>query len=324
MYATLRYAQELKTSPGTLSSRRWSNASLWKFREFNELHHIFKERMNKSYIPTMEYVKNFENHILSNLARFGAFVFGSFATILILLSIVEIEAFWGRNVIWWISILAGLLALCRAFIPDPTAVYNPKGYMRSIMHYTHYMPKKWREKEHTREVRTEVLHLFENKALIFLREVVSILMIPYVVWKVIGGKTDEICRFFSTFTVNKDGVGYICKFASFDLKDCGNAKYGANSTADKELRSRQGKMEKSLLNFKTHHERWKMDEEGSRMVRNLSHQVGLGNLVDIDLDDDDDKVFDRMASSTIFGEEDDRLSTAISAQQRYYEGKSNE
>ena len=316
MYAILRYAQELKTSPGTLSSRRWSNASLWKFREFNELYHIFKERMNKSYIPTMEYIKNFENHIISNLARFGAFVFGSCATILILLSIFEIEEFWGRNVLWWLSILAGLLALCRAFIPDPTAVYNPKGYMRSIMHYTHYMPKKWRENEHKREVRTEVLYLFENKALIFLREVVSILLIPYVIYKVIGNKAEEICVFFSTFTVEKDGVGMVCKFATFDLKGCGNVKYGATNNADKELRSKQGKLEKSLLNFKTHHEGWKLDEEGSKMVRNLSE---MSNLVDIDLDDD--KIFDRMTTSTIFGENNDRLSSVISAQQRYYDSR---
>ena len=178
------------------------------------------------------------------------------------------------------------------------------------------MPKKWRENEHKREVRTEVLHLFENKALIFLREVVSILLIPYVIYKVIGNKAEEICVFFSTFTVEKDGVGMVCKFATFDLKGCGNVKYGATNNADKELRSKQGKLEKSLLNFKTHHEGWKLDEEGSKMVRNLSE---MSNLVDIDLDDD--KIFDRMTTSTIFGENNDRLSSVISAQQRYYDSR---
>lgn len=179
------------------------------------------------------------------------------------------------------------------------------------------MPKKWREKEHTREVRTEVLHLFENKALIFLREVVTILMIPYVIGRVIGDKSEEICRFFAEFTTQKDGIGYICKFAVFDLKNHGNAKYGADTTADKEKRSKQGKLEKSLLNFKTNHKGWKMDEEGSKLVRNLSE---MSNLVDVDIEDDE-KLFDIMTNSTVFGEEDDRLSKAISAQQKFYENK---
>jgi autophagy-related protein 9 len=34
---------------------QWSPLALWVFREFNELPHVFEERINQSYAPAMEY-----------------------------------------------------------------------------------------------------------------------------------------------------------------------------------------------------------------------------------------------------------------------------
>lgn len=45
---------------------------------------------------------------------------------------------------------------------------------------------------------------------------------------------------------------FLCsgKFATFPLAEHGNKKYGVDSASNKRNRTKQGKMEKSFLNFK--------------------------------------------------------------------------
>lgn len=79
--------------------------------------------------------------------------------------------------------------------------------------------------------------------------------------------------FFREFTVHVDGVGYICSFGLFDFKRHGNPNYGsvagrANGT-DKYHRSKQGKMEKSFLNFATNYPDWTPDDQGSVYLERL-------------------------------------------------------
>ena len=62
---------------------------MWKFREFNELPHVFEERMNKAIEPTNNYVSLFRNPLLAILARCVAYITGSIVAALLLASIFE-------------------------------------------------------------------------------------------------------------------------------------------------------------------------------------------------------------------------------------------
>lgn len=45
VYLVFRYGEELHSSPGSmLGARQWTPMALWRFREFNELNHVFKDR----------------------------------------------------------------------------------------------------------------------------------------------------------------------------------------------------------------------------------------------------------------------------------------
>lgn len=260
VYAILRYSQELKTQPHVLSSRKWNNKSLWSFREFNELFHTFRKRINKSFIPSKLYIDHFENHVVSNTARFFSFVFGSFATILLFLSLLQIETFWGKNVIWWIGIFGILIAVCRTYIPNPNIIHDPREYMEKIVEHTHHKPDEWVNKEHTIDVQRGVCQLFEYKSTIFLRELCTILMIPFVVWFDIRSKAERILDFFIDNTIDTD-IGHICKFAAFNIDECANPAYYTTTSTneyskDGEWFSKDGKMEKSIVNFKMQHDDW--------------------------------------------------------------------
>lgn len=62
-------AQSFHSNKAYLGPRQWSPLALWTFREFNELPHIFNERINKSYEPSNEYILSFTNHYTAIIAR---------------------------------------------------------------------------------------------------------------------------------------------------------------------------------------------------------------------------------------------------------------
>lgn len=83
-----------------------------------------------------------------------------------------------------------------------------------------------------------------------------------------------ITRFVKDFTAHVDGVGDVCSLSVFDLQRHGNSKYGAPSSAPKAQRSRQGKMEKSLLSFVATYPTWEPSAAAKQMLQAL--RIGGG------------------------------------------------
>ena len=48
--------------------------------------------------------------------------------------------------------------------------------------HTHYLPRHWRGRAHTQEVQASFQALFQFKALLFLEEMASILLTPFVLY----------------------------------------------------------------------------------------------------------------------------------------------
>jgi len=89
------------------------------------------------------------------------------------------------------------------------------------------------------------------KILIFVQELISVILTPFVLWFSLPLCAPDIVDFFREFSVHVDGRGYVCSFAEFNFERHGNVKFGAPPRAqDKKMVSNEGKMEKSFLNFK--------------------------------------------------------------------------
>eukprot|EP00798_Chlamydomonas_sp_ICE-L_P001262 gene1262-32610_t len=79
-------AERLYSHPGSMSSRRWSPLARWMLREYNELPHYIDNRLNASHEAAVKYIAQFPSHTLASVARFVAFVTGSFAALLLLVA----------------------------------------------------------------------------------------------------------------------------------------------------------------------------------------------------------------------------------------------
>ena len=51
--------QEYHKNPSSIGSRQYTPYAQWKFREFNELPHLFERRLDRSYLTAKEYIDQF-------------------------------------------------------------------------------------------------------------------------------------------------------------------------------------------------------------------------------------------------------------------------
>ncbi|KAI6127755.1 putative transmembrane protein [Pisolithus croceorrhizus] len=278
MYSFFRYFEEYHKNPSSIGGRRYTPYAQWKFREFNELSHLFTRRLNESYPLASMYIGQFPNEKMTIILRFAAFIAGSFAAVLVLASVIDpdlvlhFEITPHRTVLFYLGVFGSILAALRAMIPEDNSVFDPELLMTEVIQYTHYMPDEWKGQLHSKRVHQEFGALFAMKILIFLQEIVSIVTTPFVLWFSLPPCAPAIVDFFHDFTVWVPGRGYVCSFAEFDFKRHGNVKFGApTGIRDERMLSREGKMEKSFLNFKAANPDWNpSDPTGSLYLTRLA------------------------------------------------------
>ncbi|KAK8342179.1 hypothetical protein V6Z11_A08G219900 [Gossypium hirsutum] len=272
VYLFLRHAEQFYNHPSTASSRRWSNLSKWMFREFNEVEHLFRHRINSSVMHASEYLKQFPSPVISIIAKFISFVSGGFAAVLIIIAFVEESLLeghiFGRNLFWYAAIFGTITAISRAAVADELLVLDPGGAMSMVVQHTHYMPKRWRGKENIETVRIEFETLYQYTGMILLEEMASIFLTPLLLLFVVP-KVDDILQFIADFTIDVEGVGHVCSFSAFDFQNHGNSKYGSPHNVPRAQRSSQGKMEKSFLSFQSSYPLWEPDAQGKQFLSNI-------------------------------------------------------
>ncbi|KAL3647755.1 autophagy protein atg9 [Castilleja foliolosa] len=273
VYLFLRHAEQFYNHPSTASSRRWSNLSKWMFREFNEVDHLFKHRMNSSIEHASDYLKQFPSPILSIVAKFISFVSGGFAAVLIIIAFLEESLLeghiFGRNLLWYAAVFGTITAVSRAAVMDELLVFDRQGAMSLVVQHTHFMPKRWRGKENTEAIRLEFETLFQYTGMMLLEEMASIFLTPYLLLFVVPKRVDDILQFVMDFTVDVEGVGHICSFSLFDFRNHGNKKYGSIFNSPRDRRSSQGKMEKSFLSFQIAYPSWEPNADGKQFLASL-------------------------------------------------------
>ncbi|GAA6017488.1 hypothetical protein JCM10207_008244 [Rhodosporidiobolus poonsookiae] len=283
MYSFFRYFEEYHKNPSSIGSRAFTQLARWKFREFNELPHLFQQRLRIAHPLSDAYINQFPKAKTALLSRFVAFVAGSFAAVLILFSLIDPDAFLhfeitpGRTVLFYIGITGTIVAVARGMVPDENRVVDPEELMRGIVEHTHYLPVEWKDKLHSAEVHIAFGKLFQMKASLFLQEIFSVLITPFVLWYTLPDCAPALVDFFREFTVHVDGLGYVCSFAVFDFDRHGDAKFGAPVQGQAERwKSTEGKMEKSFLTFAAHNPAWQpRDATQSLFLSKMTDAAGF-------------------------------------------------
>eukprot|EP00127_Corallochytrium_limacisporum_P004495 Clim_evm22s165 gene=Clim_evmTU22s165 len=309
VYYFLRSAEQIKSQPSELGSRQWTFRAKWLFREFNELPHFCNQRLTRAYQPTMEYISSFPSDTTNLIANFTVFISGSFVALLTIGGIYD-ENFLtmhiteGRTVLWYLGVFTVILAGARALLQDENIIFEPESKITKVIYHTHYYPQSWHGREHTREIRAEMAELFEYKAVLFVEELFSVLITGMFMIRY-SYHSKELIQFFHRYTTWKEDVGHVCTFAQFDFERHGNQLYGAgvgltaaateDQGSDVEAGAgpshvtgahrpglgqvldptRDGKMEKSFINFTSQYPTWRPDDErGKQFLSNINDLSG--------------------------------------------------
>lgn len=274
VYFFLTHVERFYHDPGSAGLRQWSTYSKWKLREFNELEHFLEERIKAAHRPATRYIAQFGSPLVSLLAKFVSYLVGAFVafalacTLLLDDRLLHAEIF-GRDLLWHTAVMGAVLAASRGLITEENKAFEPNLWMACMVQHTHYLPKRWRSVAHKKTTATEFSQMFKFKSAIFLEELLSVFLAPFLLWGPLSDSAPDIIQFVRQFSENKPGIGCVCSLSTFDFQKHGNAKYGAPVTSRKNNRSRQGKMEKSFVSFTSRYPTWEPDSGGKEMLQGL-------------------------------------------------------
>ncbi|SMN18286.1 similar to Saccharomyces cerevisiae YDL149W ATG9 Transmembrane protein involved in forming Cvt and autophagic vesicles [Maudiozyma saulgeensis] len=226
-----RYFNEYKNTPGSIGARQYTPMAEWKFREYNELYHLFKKRLGLSRKLSNKYVEQFPREKTNIIMKFIAFVSGSFAAILALLTIFDSENFLNfeitkdKTVIFYITILGTIWSVSNGAVSKEYNIFDPEETLQELAQFTHYTPDEWKDRYHTEYVKQEFCNLFSLRILILLRELTSMILTPFILWFALPQSADKIVDFFRDSSIYIDGLGYVCKYAMFGVHEPENINF---------------------------------------------------------------------------------------------------
>jgi autophagy-related protein 9 len=216
-----KYFTEYHKDPGQLSNRDFTTFAQWKFREFNELPHLFERRRNMAYPYANLYLAQFPKDKTEQISSFVAFIAGAFAFVLVLFTLLDSELFLtfeitpGKTAIFWIGLLSTVYRVARGSSPQEDQVTDPSYYLNHVIYHTRYEPDSWQDRLHTDEVRAEFAKLYQPKILIFAEEILSMAITPFLLMFRLPQCSERIVDFFREFSIVVDGLGVTCSYSMF-------------------------------------------------------------------------------------------------------------
>jgi autophagy-related protein 9 len=251
------YYQEYQRNPSLLGARRYTPLAQWKFREFNELEHLFDERTRNSYPFALKYVTQFPKQLTEQFARTILFITGALVAILAAFAIKDAEFFNfeitpGRTSLFYITMLGGVWATARGSVSEETDVFDPECAMSNVIQHTRYLPEHWKGRLHGADVLREFSALYKLKWVLLLEELLGSITAPCVMLFSFASCSDQIVDFFREFTIHVDGLGYVCSFAVFDFHDGIKDTPAQNDTGDirqEYYTTKHGKLAASFYGF---------------------------------------------------------------------------
>lgn len=254
-----RYFNEYKRNPSQIGARQYTPLAEWKFREFNELEHLFRLRARSSYPLASRYIDQFPKYMTSQVAGFIALISGAITSVLALASLVDPELFLGfevttdRTVLFYLGVFGTVWAVAQGMAPERNDVFDPEYAMLEVIQITHYFPSHWKGRLHRDDVHGEFSTLYQMRIVIFIEELLSMIFTPFVLWFSLPQCSERIIDFFREFTVHVDGLGYLCSFAVFDFKK-GTNEVSGRQRPQHDLRedyfsTKDGKMLASYYGF---------------------------------------------------------------------------
>ncbi|KAJ8920681.1 hypothetical protein NQ315_004820 [Exocentrus adspersus] len=289
IYTFFSYAELIKREPGKIGIRNWSLYGKIYLRHFNELDHELHARLTRAYRPATKYLAAFSSPLGTIIAQHISFICGAICAVIVAFTLYDEDVIAVENLITVMAALGTLYTICKNVIPEESMVWCPESLLQAVIVHTHYMTTNWKSCAHTSRVRESFQQLFQYRFVALLEELVSPLLIPYVLFTWLLPRSLEIVDFFRHFTVSVVGVGDVCSFAQMDVKKHGNPQWQKTSVEsmpsipDQYSQAEDGKVELSLVHFTTTNPRWVPPPEAQIFMDSLMDEDNAAGYSNSDI-----------------------------------------
>lgn len=218
-YYLFSYGEIFYNNPKTIVSRGYSNREKWRMRLYNELEHENEIRMKETEKYSTEYINLFKNKILIIIFRLLIFLLSSILLVLVFLSIlndrilVNLIIIPNKPVLWVIGILAPIIAVFRNYMISENK-RTPEKVIEDLGKYT-YIEEDIIDNAHRSWVYKKISKNFSFKVILFAKDIASILMTPFNLWK-LSYYSNDILDAILQVTSPHNRLGFICDNSNFE------------------------------------------------------------------------------------------------------------
>jgi autophagy-related protein 9 len=222
LYAIFRYGEQFYKDPSSVGARQWSSTARWYFRDYNEMPHVFEERLRLSSRFAKHYTRQFAAGSLEGAARAAAFVLGSIVVWLLTLSLINehvllsLDISPGKSVLWWITVLSGGWVVCRSLLQSQHVFY-PADALRTVHDLVRHLPPHFIENPGGRTVLRQFYQLFPLRVVLLLQEFAGLLITPWILLRRVYPNAQQIVETFRNNTHYDEFRGHY--FATKDLEE---------------------------------------------------------------------------------------------------------
>ena len=204
-----KYGEKFYNNPSLVTSKHWSSIAKWKYRNYNELHHEFQEKLLKSYPIANDYNNLFPIKIFGTLSGLFIFILSSLFIILIGLSIINERVLTNlyivksKNTLWFVGILATLITLFKKLVTD-TIFYNSDDKLMELKKVINCINESTiKNKKH----RDFFFKRYQYHASTFIKDIYYTLTTPFELFKLYY-RTYEILKYMSDITIDDPTLGH--------------------------------------------------------------------------------------------------------------------
>ncbi|KAH0785295.1 autophagy protein [Histomonas meleagridis] len=249
LYLFFNYAQAIRNSPDSLSRRRWTTQAKWKIREYNELPHLFNERISKSYEFANVYMDLFPSSIVQPLLKLLSFISGAFIAVIFVIGLctdsghlLNIKIFGNKSLTWALSIAVSIYGVCKVSITPDSHPYTPNEALTEVEKYIHYDFREQSNSANSWITYSTFASMFQPISKQICFDLFSAILTPLLFTFVMPMKASQIVDFINKNSIEHPKLGWICAFSSFESAD-GKSQFFVP------IEQRQ-KLQQSMMNFK--------------------------------------------------------------------------
>ena len=241
MYLVYYYLNRFRKMWAKFSFREWTPHYKWILREYNELPHQFKARMDESYDWANKYLGVSPLPFVKPLAKVLEFASAFFIVVVCVMCLVTDVTFilntsvMGKSIAWFTIITLILFSVAHSVAHSGAYDTNADMAVSEIERISHY---DFRDESHSAQsshTRDKVSKAFPDMFVEIAREMFSVVLNPFLFLVFLPERASSLIEFMRKNSADKGEVGWICAFSTFDVGDRGFA--GSADQREKVLRS---------------------------------------------------------------------------------------